>query len=388
MIIIKSKEHEFISINNIDTFIDTIREDSKLKYSEIENEYNISPYGGLDISYLPKSASHHFMDRIYTMCNEAGISNILTKNELTEKIYTSLIQNDDMSYFKSKLDNYQKAFDSFIQKDEVLNLITKYEPFMPLLANGGHLRNQAFELQQSYNSVITDLEKSKSILANLQKKSFNFVEKLITKKDEYSNNLNEIENVSLEIKKLEETEIPKFEIHKELLDLNVKFQNLDSIEISKCIQCFELNDIPTTREFAEIHFQKCESVIKNNKEDIDLINKVLDKMKIASKETVVALYNKEFPAIKQISEQTAIEILKLNKTHMKTFSIADLKTTHKQIGEKLDLGGHSQSFESSLRKDFNHLSNIIDDLKKAQLTEKASTVVSKNLPKFDGLDIG
>lgn len=89
-----------------------------------------------------------------------------------------------------------------------------------------------------------------------------------------------------------------------------------------------------------------------------------------AKETVTNLYKDKFPAIQHVSEKTAKTILKFNETQGKTISINTIKKTVKDIGKQIESGDATKI----LKKTFDNLSKAVDDLKDAQVKEKAQMV--------------
>lgn len=77
---------------------------------------------------------------------------------------------------------------------------------------------------------------------------------------------------------------------------------------------------------------------------------------------IVNLYKSEFPAIKHISERTAMLINDLNKAHGSTLTIKDIKNMYKALGKNIELGNENADMD-----EFNLVKEIVDDIKHAQL---------------------
>ena len=99
----------------------------------------------------------------------------------------------------------------------------------------------------------------------------------------------------------------------------------------------------------------------------DLTNylfKQLDKAKI--QESVIKAYVNEFPAIKHITQETAIIINKINEHNGHTLSINEIKDLYKETGKKLE----SNLDSKECLNNYNDLTKVTIDLKHAQLIEK------------------
>ncbi|OCZ50851.1 ArdC-like ssDNA-binding domain-containing protein [Dehalobacter sp. TeCB1] len=89
------------------------------------------------------------------------------------------------------------------------------------------------------------------------------------------------------------------------------------------------------------------------------------------KNQIIARYEKEFPAIKHITEKTANLIDSLKEP----LTVKEIKNTYKLAGKKLESGCSCPSDEIT----FNKLKNIVDDFKHAQLLEKQAHLNEKAL---------
>jgi hypothetical protein len=84
------------------------------------------------------------------------------------------------------------------------------------------------------------------------------------------------------------------------------------------------------------------------------------------KEKIIDLYNKEFPTIRHIKESTANLINSLNEKHDHIMTVKEIKDLYNETGKKLE----QHNNEDSIKKDFNSLSEIVEDLKHSKLIEK------------------
>lgn len=82
------------------------------------------------------------------------------------------------------------------------------------------------------------------------------------------------------------------------------------------------------------------------------------------KDKIVNIYSNELPSIKHISNSTAELINNLNKQYELPLTIKEIKKIHHESGKKLELGNKDGL------QDFKSLTEIIDDIKKSQLTLK------------------
>ncbi len=134
--------------------------------------------------------------------------------------------------------------------------------------------------------------------------------------------------------------------------------------------------------------QSFDLIQKTSNDIISKIEKVLEKelqlqnkehvmtSNINIKDKIVNQYINEFPAIKHISEKTASMINSLNEKSGNNLSIKDIKNIYKEKGKKLE-----QNYNKDDMQEFKELSEIIDALKKAQLTERKTQAHEKAMQK-------
>lgn len=97
-------------------------------------------------------------------------------------------------------------------------------------------------------------------------------------------------------------------------------------------------------------------------------------------ETIKLVYKKEFPAIRHISEETAMKIYDLNLKNGKTMSIEEITCSYKEIGKLIENDGANISARESflpdnvIKKEFKDLSDIVQDLRSAKLSCKSDNI--------------
>lgn len=96
---------------------------------------------------------------------------------------------------------------------------------------------------------------------------------------------------------------------------------------------------------------------------------------------IVNQYKNDYPAIKYISQESAEKLFKLNKDRGQPYSIKEIKGLYKEIGKALD-----KNYTPELKKEFNDLSGIVNDLRQSDLKEKSRELkgLSKSLSKGFG----
>lgn len=104
-------------------------------------------------------------------------------------------------------------------------------------------------------------------------------------------------------------------------------------------------------------------------EDMDAVLQQQKAPELSAADRVIAQYSGEYPAIAHISEDTAKAIESLNADHGIKLTIAALKETHQQLGKRLEVAGQ----DVDTLKLFQQLDGIMDDLKRAQLSDKQAT---------------
>lgn len=92
------------------------------------------------------------------------------------------------------------------------------------------------------------------------------------------------------------------------------------------------------------------------------------------KEKIIDMYTKEFPAIKNIKEETAIIIDKVNNTRLHIHTIKEIKELHHDLGIRIENNDNKQGTDKIENTDiienieeFETLSTIIEDLKQSKL---------------------
>jgi len=96
------------------------------------------------------------------------------------------------------------------------------------------------------------------------------------------------------------------------------------------------------------------------------------------KDTIIRIYEKEFPEIKHISNDTAKAILESFTEHNCILSIKELKSLYEHYGMCLEV-----SFDVNHKQMFDKLQSIVDDLKRAQLTERNMQASVKQTKSFE-----
>ncbi|MBU3173359.1 ArdC-like ssDNA-binding domain-containing protein [Clostridium estertheticum] len=93
-----------------------------------------------------------------------------------------------------------------------------------------------------------------------------------------------------------------------------------------------------------------------------------------SKESIVDFYKKELPAIKHITEKTAVTMSTLNKVKGHPLTIKQIKGLYTRAGKKVENGPTKENMQ-----DYRLLSEVVDDIKHAKLVEKQEKAHEKAL---------
>jgi hypothetical protein len=83
------------------------------------------------------------------------------------------------------------------------------------------------------------------------------------------------------------------------------------------------------------------------------------------KENVVSSYSDQIPGIKHIGDDTARILHKMNEGRTSPLSLKEIKEIHHAVGKSLELGNNEVDLIQ-----FSKTQKILDDFRKAQLTEK------------------
>lgn len=95
---------------------------------------------------------------------------------------------------------------------------------------------------------------------------------------------------------------------------------------------------------------------------------------LSIKDSIIDLYNKEFPAIRYIKNSTATIIDNINKEHGHILTIKEIKALHCKIGKKIEANNNEND-----RLEFKPLKEIVEDFKNCNLTEKQIQAHEKSL---------
>lgn len=125
-----------------------------------------------------------------------------------------------------------------------------------------------------------------------------------------------------------------------------------------------INNTNSTWEGSRIRFNKDPLIIAENIASIIKENALfIDRPLI--RDLIIKQYSKEFPAIKYISENTAKIIDDLNKQNDSPLTVKEIRQAHKTVGHRLE----GDVIKSDILE-FKLLQAVVDDFKKAQLTER------------------
>lgn len=137
-----------------------------------------------------------------------------------------------------------------------------------------------------------------------------------------------------------------------------------------------INNTNNTWDGNRIRFNKSPSEISANIVSIIKENALFVDNPLI-RDFIIKLYSKEFPAIKYIKEETAQALNQIYKGKDFPLTVKEIRQDYKDVGKRLERGGYEQPDH----KNFKLLQDVVDDLKKAQLTEK-QILAQQNKPEL------
>jgi 5'(3')-deoxyribonucleotidase/DNA-binding transcriptional MerR regulator len=135
-----------------------------------------------------------------------------------------------------------------------------------------------------------------------------------------------------------------------------------------------INNTNNSWDESRVRFNKDPKEIAHNLASI-IKEKVLFIDDPLVRDEIIQHYSSEFSAIKYISEETAQAIEKMNQGRDKPFTVQEIRQAYKDAGKRLEQGNPSDAD----KQEFDSLGQIIDDFKKAQLTEKKIQAQQKSM---------
>ena len=187
----------------IKSVVEKIYDNSYWQYDEIVEWDRISPYGGEDISYFPKSSSHCFMDNLENECKGIGIYQFCSKEEVKDLAYSIMINKDDKKYLDEQIEQFEKKAEVLPLKRKILDFVNKNEDVLYFANNDEAYEDYCFYID-SKKQKESWLNENIPKLETLKNKKYNWFEKNVTKRKQYQKDAKDISNLSQEIEDMKE----------------------------------------------------------------------------------------------------------------------------------------------------------------------------------------
>ncbi|MBN4074802.1 hypothetical protein JYT99_02605 [bacterium AH-315-E09] len=275
----------------IDTIINRIYINSDLQYKEIEDYYMISPYGGEDIGYIPKSMAHCFMDNIITQSKLIGMSEVLSKEEIIKLAYEKLVANHEIDYFEEKLETYKIKEELLKTEGEVTKILQEHKKILYISdmyrqGKGSELRH--YEWNNAYFK--DELKAEKINLSNLEKVDFTWIGKSVFFKSKYDEHIIKIALSKEYIRELQNNLDNVQRDHETLIIDNEHYKGLSKEIKDKCNYYFQDLCIPKDENGVKEYYRDVRIYLKDNSTQVkdikDITNKYSEELIVKTSEII------------------------------------------------------------------------------------------------------